>query len=161
MKDGEFGEIYMSRGLCYKKRNTIGKEGCRSRHPAWISTCGSGPAPKRPFQANRFHYNWHWFWDTGNGDLGNQGIHEVDIAAGAWASTPSDEGHGDRRQVHVRRRSGDAEHLNCAYEFMVNGKPKMMEFEVRHWISNHEGNIDGERPGQYHRQLVLRSKGYL
>ena len=39
-----------------------------------------GPAPKRPFTKNRFHYNWHWMWDTGNGDLGNQGIHEVDIA---------------------------------------------------------------------------------
>ena len=40
----------------------------------------TGPAPLRPFTKNRFHYNWHWFWDTGNGDLGNQGIHEVDIA---------------------------------------------------------------------------------
>ena len=46
------------------------------------STTTSGPAPRRsaPFNRNRFHYNWHWFWDTGNGDLGNQGIHEVDIA---------------------------------------------------------------------------------
>ena len=35
----------------------------------------------RPFNPNRFHYNWHWFWDTGNGDLGNQGIHQMDIAA--------------------------------------------------------------------------------
>ena len=40
----------------------------------------TGPSPLHPFTKNRFHYNWHWFWDTGNGDLGNQGIHEVDIA---------------------------------------------------------------------------------
>ncbi|MBX5497319.1 MAG: gfo/Idh/MocA family oxidoreductase, partial [Bryobacteraceae bacterium] len=39
-----------------------------------------GPAPMRPFNANRFHYNWHWYWDTGNGDIGNQGVHEMDIA---------------------------------------------------------------------------------
>ena len=39
-----------------------------------------GPAPMRPFNENRFHYNWHWFWDTGNGDIGNQGVHEMDIA---------------------------------------------------------------------------------
>jgi hypothetical protein len=39
-----------------------------------------GPAPDRGFSKNRFHYTWHWFWDTGNGDLGNQGIHEVDTA---------------------------------------------------------------------------------
>ena len=48
--------------------------------PAWITTCGPVQRPKHPFTQNRFHYNWHWFWDTGNGDLGNQGIHEVDIA---------------------------------------------------------------------------------
>ena len=39
-----------------------------------------GPAPLRPFNEKRFKYNWHWFWDTGNGDIGNQGIHEMDIA---------------------------------------------------------------------------------
>ena len=39
-----------------------------------------GPAPMQPFTQNRFHYNWHWFWDTGNGDIGNQGVHEMDIA---------------------------------------------------------------------------------
>ena len=39
-----------------------------------------GPAPKRPFNRNRFHYNWHWNWDYGNGDLGNQGIHQMDLA---------------------------------------------------------------------------------
>ena len=38
-----------------------------------------GPAPMRPFTKNRFAYNWHWFWDTGNGDIGNQGVHEMDI----------------------------------------------------------------------------------
>ncbi|OHB73287.1 MAG: hypothetical protein A2Z25_09570 [Planctomycetes bacterium RBG_16_55_9] len=39
-----------------------------------------GPAPKRPFNKNRFHYNWHWFWDYGTGDIGNDGIHQIDIA---------------------------------------------------------------------------------
>jgi predicted dehydrogenase len=39
-----------------------------------------GPAKLRAFNENRFHYNWHWFWDTGNGDIGNQGVHELDIA---------------------------------------------------------------------------------
>jgi hypothetical protein len=39
-----------------------------------------GPAPMRPFSRNRFAYTWHWFWDTGNGEIGNQGVHEIDIA---------------------------------------------------------------------------------
>ena len=39
-----------------------------------------GPAPEQPFHANLVHYNWHWFWDFGNGDIGNQGVHQMDIA---------------------------------------------------------------------------------
>ncbi len=39
-----------------------------------------GPAPKQPYHANLVHYNWHWFWDFGNGDIGNQGVHQMDIA---------------------------------------------------------------------------------
>ena len=80
MKDGEFGEIYMARGLCFKARNTIGKTPVEPVPPGVDYDMWTGPAPMRPFTKNRFHYNWHWFWDTGNGDLGNQGIHEVDIA---------------------------------------------------------------------------------
>ena len=85
MRDGEFGEIYMTRGLCYKARNTIGKTPPEPVPAGVDYDLWTGPAPMHPFTKNRFHYNWHWFWDTGNGDLGNQGIHEVDIAAGAWA----------------------------------------------------------------------------
>ena len=40
----------------------------------------SGPAPIEPVTRKQFHYDWHWFWDYGNGDLGNQGIHQMDIA---------------------------------------------------------------------------------
>ena len=39
-----------------------------------------GPAQMKPYSKNKFAYNWHWFWDTGNGDIGNQGVHEMDIA---------------------------------------------------------------------------------
>ena len=45
-----------------------------------IGTSSSGPAQMKPYSQNKFDYNWHWFWDTGNGDIGNQGVHEMDIA---------------------------------------------------------------------------------
>ena len=45
-----------------------------------------GPAPAKPFNRNRFHYNWHWQWDYGNGDTGNQGPHQFDIARWGLAS---------------------------------------------------------------------------
>ena len=80
MRNGELGDLYMARGLCYKWRDTIGRTPEEPVPPGVDYDLWLGPAPKRPFTKNRFHYNWHWFWDTGNGDIGNQGIHEMDKA---------------------------------------------------------------------------------
>jgi predicted dehydrogenase len=161
MRDGEFGEIYMSRGLCFKARDTIGKTPVSEVPPGVDYDLWTGPAPMRPFTKNRFHYNWHWFWDTGNGDLGNQGIHEVDIAR--W-------GLGVTHPTKVTAIGGkfmfddDQETPNtitAAYEFNVNGKAKMMTFEVRHWYSNHEAGINGERPGNTIGNTFYGAKGYV
>ena len=70
----------MAKGLCYKPRGSIGHKP-DGPVPAGVDyNLWLGPAPERPFNPNRFHYNWHWFWDYGNGDLGNQGIHQMDVA---------------------------------------------------------------------------------
>ena len=74
------GEVYMARGLCFKRRATIGHTPAEPVPPGVDCDLCLGPAPMRAFTKNRFHYNWHWFWDTGNGDIGNQGIHEMDLA---------------------------------------------------------------------------------
>jgi predicted dehydrogenase len=81
--EGGLGEIYMTKGLCLKPRGSIGHVK-NSEIPEGVNwDAFLGPAPYRPFNLNRFHYKWHWFWDTGNSDLGNQGIHQTDI--GRWA----------------------------------------------------------------------------
>src|SRR5215470_2463702 len=77
---GTFGDIYVARGLCFKRRDTIGRAPVEAVPRGVDYDLWTGPAPVRPFTRNRFHYNWHWSWDTGNGDLGNQGIHQVDAA---------------------------------------------------------------------------------
>ena len=80
LKSGKLGKVYMAKGLCYKPRGSIGKKP-NSEVPAGLDyDLWCGPAEKRPFNANRLHYNWHWFWNTGNGDIGNQGVHQMDIA---------------------------------------------------------------------------------
>ncbi len=80
LKDGVIGEVYMARGLCFKRRKSIGHTPSEPV-PAGVNWDRfRGPAPMIPFSKNHFLYNWHWFWDTGNGDLGNQGVHEMDIA---------------------------------------------------------------------------------
>ena len=80
IQEGVVGDIYMARGLCYKRRDTIGRKPVSPVPPGVHYDLWLGPAPAHEFTANRFHYNWHWFWDYGNGDLGNQGIHQVDMA---------------------------------------------------------------------------------
>ncbi len=161
MKDGEFGEIYMARALCFKARNTIGKTPVEPVPLGVDYDMWTGPAPLRPFTKNRFHYNWHWFWDTGNGDLGNQGIHEVDIAR--W-------GLGVTHPTKVTAMGGkfmfddDQETPNtitAALEFNVGGKSKMMTFDVRHWYSNHEAGIGGERAGNTIGNTFYGANGYL
>jgi predicted dehydrogenase len=80
LQQGLIGKIYLSKGLCFKRRVTIGKV-ADSTVPAGVNwDLFLGPAPMRPFNANRFKYKWHWFWDTGNGDIGNQGVHEMGVA---------------------------------------------------------------------------------
>jgi predicted dehydrogenase len=77
---GKLGKVNVARGLCYKSRKSIGSF-ADSEVPAGVNyDLWLGPAPVRPFNKNRFHYNWHWYWDTGNGDIGNQGVHEMDRA---------------------------------------------------------------------------------
>jgi len=83
LQQGLIGKIYQSKGLCYKRRNTIGRKADSAVPPGVNWDLFLGPAPMRPFNELRFRYNWHWFWDTGNGDIGNQGVHEIGIAR--WA----------------------------------------------------------------------------
>jgi predicted dehydrogenase len=81
LHEGNLGRITLARGLCYKRRDSIGKVSGSQEPPATVDyDIWLGPAPKKPVMRQRFHYDWHWFWDYGNGDLGNQGVHQMDIA---------------------------------------------------------------------------------
>jgi predicted dehydrogenase len=167
MRQGKLGEVYLAKGICYKWRDSIGSypDGYMEPGEAFALTKGSnslvtpytraymdkvnydlwlGPAPRRPFNRNRFHYNWHWHWDYGNGDMGNQGVHEMDVAR--W-------GLGVKLPVKISAVGGhmmfdDAQQtpnvLMAVFEFAnPNGggdKKKVLQFEVRHWMTNPEGN---------------------
>ena len=84
VRAGNLGKIRISRALCYKRRASIGKVDGPQPIPEGIDyDLWCGPAPKGPLMRKNLHYDWHWVWPTGNGDLGNQGIHQMDIAR--WA----------------------------------------------------------------------------
>jgi predicted dehydrogenase len=89
MHEGHLGKIIRARGLCYKRRDSIGKTTGPQPIPETVNyDLWCGPAPLAPPRRNSkkngtIHYEWHWFWEYGNGDIGNQGIHQMDIAR--WA----------------------------------------------------------------------------
>jgi len=76
LRDGAIGQVYMAKGLCFKRRKSIGHKPDEPVPPGLNWDMFLGPAPMRPYNELRFRYNWHWFWDTGNGDIGNQGVHQ-------------------------------------------------------------------------------------
>ena len=77
---GELGQAYLSRGLCFKPRPSIGIKP-DSPAPDWLDwEVWQGPAKRRPFSERYVHYNWHWCFEYGNGDIGNQGVHQMDQA---------------------------------------------------------------------------------
>ena len=80
MHKGGIGEVKLARGLCYKPRGAIGPRGNYDVPASVNYDLWSGPAQMNPLTRPKLHYDWHWQWDYGNGDLGNQGIHQMDIA---------------------------------------------------------------------------------
>lgn len=83
LRDGVVGDIYMTRWVLPGSRASIGFKPTEPP-PAWLDwNLWRGPAAEQPYHANLVHYNWHWFWDFGNGEMGNNGSHSVDICH--WA----------------------------------------------------------------------------
>ena len=142
---GELGEVYMAKGICYKWRDTIGKTPDEPVPPGVHYDLWLGPAPKRPFSRNRFHYNWHWNWEYGNGDMGNQGIHEMDIARwGLNVKYPTKiSAIGGHYMFDDDQNTPNT--LMAVFEFTnpdgKGDKKKMLQFETRHWICNNEAGL--------------------
>ncbi len=80
VKSGKLGKVPFARAWIAGSRKTIGKKADEAvpqgvNYGLWL-----GPAKDRPFNPNHFHYEWHWFWDYGTGEIGNNGIHGLDVA---------------------------------------------------------------------------------
>jgi predicted dehydrogenase len=97
LRDGVIGQVYHARGLCFRRRFSIGHTPDAAVPAGLDWDKFLGPAQFKPYSLNKFAYNWHWFWDTGNGDIGNQGVHEMDICLwglgrGGWPAAVSSSG---------------------------------------------------------------------
>lgn len=142
VQGGLIGKVYQAKGLCYKRRASIGKKPDTAVPPGINWDLFLGPAPKRAFNELRFRYNWHWFWDTGNGDIGNQGVHEMGIARWgmgdpAWPKTVLAQG-------GKYAYDDDQETPNTLSSFFdLDGRE--LSFEVRGLLTGAEGAVPRRR----------------
>jgi predicted dehydrogenase len=177
---GGIGELYLARALCFKARDSYGmsKDGTPPEgfhYDQWL-----GPAPYRPYNEKRSHYNWHWYWDTGNGDTGNTGPHQLDIArwglkksdhpvtvysAGGIYGLAREEAPPEKRTPGTRVYGGvetyghdktTQETPNTQTAVFKYGDGTMLEFECRGRYTNHEGSR-----GQEVGNLFFGSEGWL
>lgn len=80
LRDGHLGKVRLAKAINHQMRGPIGRKPATDPPPGVDYDRWLGPAPVVPFTENRWHYNWHWFWDYGTGDMGNDGIHQLDVA---------------------------------------------------------------------------------
>ncbi len=139
MREGYIGRVYMARGLVFRWRESVGDKGISPVPQGLDYDLWTGPAPKQPFTENLVHYNWHWHWDYGNGDVGNQGIHETDLCmwgldVGLPTQITSMGGKflwDDSKEV--------PEVLTSIYNYPEENK--IIQFEVRPWCTNTEEGV--------------------
>lgn len=151
LRDGLIGEVYMARGLVYRWRPTVGKVP-DSAAPAQLDwDLWQGPATTRPFSKRYVHYNWHWHWDYGNGDVGNQGVHETDMCLwGLGVDLPTEISSTGGKFLWDDDKE-TPELLTSVFKFPGN---KILELEVRPWATNEEAGVSVGN-------IFYGSEGYL
>ncbi len=157
LHEGGIGDVYMARGLCIKPRDSFGiakdsEPPATLHYDTWL-----GPAPYRPYNEKRGHYNWHWHWDTGNGDTGNQGPHQFDIAR--WGLNKNEHpvsvfSSGGLYGIDPAECSQETPNTQISVVKYKDGK--ILEFETRGRYSNAESSSD-IRVGN----VFYGSEGYL
>jgi predicted dehydrogenase len=180
LHDGGIGDVFMARGLCYKPRDSYGVAVDGVPPPTFHYDRWLGPAPQRPYSEKRSHYVWHWYWDTGNGDTGNTGPHQLDIArwglnknehplsvysTGGLFGLKKEESPADKKTPGVMVYGGvetygsdmtTQETPNTQTVAFKYNDGKMIEFETRGRFTNQEG-YQGNEVGN----LFYGTEGYL
>jgi len=164
LREGVIGQLYMARGMAYKWRGSIGRIKEEPVPPGVHYDLWLGPAPKKPFARQRFHIYWHYLWDYGNGEIGNQGVHQLDIMRwGLGLDT-----HPSRIQSmgghYVHDADQETPNTQVA-SFQYEGRKLLLQFDVRPWITNLEAGIGDLYPTRGRDNVVgvifYGSEGYM
>lgn len=154
INDGILGDLYMGKAVVYDYRADIGQKPDTAIPDGVNWDLYLGPAPYRPFNENRFHYNWHWFWDTSSTEFGNNGTHWIDLVRRAMG-----------KRVHPVEaecmggtyglENSDRQIPNLQAAHLLYDDGVMLELEVRNIYSNREGG------GSSRCALLYGTKGWM
>jgi len=143
LHDGGIGEVFEARGMCFKPRDSFGIAEDSMPPETLNYDMWLGPAQYRPYNVKKGHYNWHWHWDTGNGDTGNQGPHQFDIAR--WGLNQK------KHPIKIQSMGGifgispqecSQETPNTQTSVFEYSDGKILEFETRGRYTNAEANAN-------------------
>lgn len=143
LHEGGIGDVFMARGLCIKPRDSFGITPDSAPPPTLHYDRWLGPATWRPYNEKKGHYNWHWFWDTGNGDTGNQGPHQFDIAR--WGLNKNEHpvsifSSGAVYGINPKECAQETPNTQSSIFKYKDGTT--LEFETRGRYSNSESSLD-------------------
>jgi predicted dehydrogenase len=149
LREGAIGQVYHARGLCFRRRFSIGHTPDAAVPAGLDWDRFLGPAQWKPYSSNKFAYNWHWFWDTRNGDIGNQGVHEMDICLwglgrGGWPVYASSTGgkyvwKDDQETPNTQQNTFDFGDAQISFD--VRNLPTPAEGLIPQRGPNYTGNI--------------------
>jgi predicted dehydrogenase len=142
LRSGGIGDVFMAKGTCYKPRDSFGisQDGnppASLHYDMWV-----GPAPMRPYNEKRVHYNWHWFWATGGGDTANQGPHQFDIAR--WGLNKNEHPltiYSMGNVFGINPKECEQETPNTQTSLFKYRDGKILEFETRGRYTNTESDL--------------------
>lgn len=175
LHEGGIGDVYLARGICYKRRDSYGTAKDSTPPSTFHYDRWLGPAPYRAYNEKKTHYNFHWYWDTGNGDIGNTGPHQFDLArwglnknehpvsifsnGGLYGFTSENKTPGQMVYGGVETYGHDKtsqETPNIQSAILKYNDGKMLEFEVRGRYTYREAGLGIEVGNTF-----FGSEGYL
>lgn len=161
IREGAIGEVLMAKAWNVQRRKNIGKAKPSSPPEGFDYDMWIGPAPMVPFQSNRHHYNWHWWYAFGTGDLGNDGVHDMDYARwglGVTSLPVKILGIGGKYYFDDDQQFPDTQTVAFEYGDGVWEKRKQLLFEMRLWSKNYPYNADSGAEFYGTRGKIMYSK---
>ncbi|MCC6859788.1 MAG: Gfo/Idh/MocA family oxidoreductase [Bryobacterales bacterium] len=129
VRSGRLGRVLMAKAWNVQLRQNIGRKPDGPLPPGLDWDTWTGPALLLPFNENRFHYRWHWHWNYGTGDIGNDGVHQLDIARWALSLGAPTRVDGHARKLYFDDDQQTSDTMNLTYGY----PDKLIHFEMRIW----------------------------